>query len=209
MHKFPFWNIFPKQQRVLTCAGEGVKKTEGFCKKARENFGQRTEIRIFRPMKQKKAEYGFADVMLSRRRKEDLFFKRVAKQVDWSELRQALEQVYVKGQRRSGRRSYDALLLFKIELLRRWYGLSDSEAELEVNDRLSFSRFVGLSMDGVCPDSTTICRFRKTLERGGVYEPLIEKVGTALANAGYTLQRGIIMRASLTKRKAPTKASTK
>lgn len=159
-------------------------------------------------MKQKKAEYGFADVMLSRRRREDPFFKRLAKHVDWSELGQKLEQVYVKGRRRSGRRSYDALVLFKIELLRRWYGLSDIEVEMEVNDRLSFSRFVGLSMDGVCPDSTTICRFRKALERGLVYEALVESVESSLAEAGYALERGVLLRAGLTKRKARAKASS-
>ena len=35
-------------------------------------------------------------------------------------------------------------MLFKIELLRVWYGLRDEGVEEMVNDRISFSRFVGL-----------------------------------------------------------------
>ena len=37
-------------------------------------------------------------------------------------------------------------MLFKIELLRVWYGLSAKGVEEMVNDRISFSRFVGLSL---------------------------------------------------------------
>ena len=36
-------------------------------------------------------------------------------------------------------------MLFKIELLRVWYGLRDEGVEEMVNDRISFSRFVGLA----------------------------------------------------------------
>ena len=56
-----------------------------------------------------------------------------------------------------------ALFLFKIELLRTWYGLSDGEVEDQVNDSLSFSGFAGLGMEDIVPDSTTVCRFRNIL----------------------------------------------
>lgn len=52
------------------------------------------------------------------------------------------------------------MVLFHIKLMRVWYGLSDGEIEEQVNDRFSFSRFVGLGMDDEVPDSTTLCRFR-------------------------------------------------
>ena len=44
-------------------------------------------------------------------------------------------------QRKQGNRSpsYDSLVLFKTELLRTWYGLSDGEVEEQVNDRLAVS----------------------------------------------------------------------
>ena len=38
-------------------------------------------------------------------------------------------------------------MLFKITLLQTWYGLSDCEVEDQIRDRISFSHFVGISLD--------------------------------------------------------------
>ena len=67
------------------------------------------------------------------------------------------------------------LVLFKIELLRTWYGLRDGEVEDQVNDRLSFSRFAGLGMEDIVPDSTTVCRFRNILVEADLYDTLLEE----------------------------------
>ena len=47
---------------------------------------------------------------------------------------------------KGGRPPYDKLLLFKVCLLQSWYGLSDEQVEYQINDRLSFQRFLGLSL---------------------------------------------------------------
>ncbi|MBQ7266452.1 MAG: transposase, partial [Firmicutes bacterium] len=44
----------------------------------------------------------------------------------------------------AGRPSYDFILLFKIIILQRLYNLSDDATEYQINDRLSFMRFLGL-----------------------------------------------------------------
>ena len=41
------------------------------------------------------------------------------------EVRAVIETVYTKGSAPMGRQSYDGFMLFKIELLRVWYDLSD------------------------------------------------------------------------------------
>ena len=66
--------------------------------------------------------------------------------IDWEPVRAVIETVYTKGSAPMGHPSYDGLMLFKIELLRVWYGLSDEGVEEMGNDRISFSRFVGLSL---------------------------------------------------------------
>ena len=63
-------------------------------------------------------------------------------------------QPYTKDYKSTGRPSYDSLILFKLELLRTWYCFSDGEVEEQVNDRLSFSRFVGLGLEDTAPEST-------------------------------------------------------
>ncbi|MEZ4880310.1 MAG: transposase [Chitinophagales bacterium] len=47
--------------------------------------------------------------------------------------------------------SYDGLLLFKICLLQTWYGLSDYEVEDRINDSISFSTFLELTIDQTSP----------------------------------------------------------
>ena len=66
------------------------------------------------------------------------------------------------------------MLLFKVCLLQTWYGLSDYEVEEQVNDRISFSRFVGLSMDDTCPDHSVISRFRTTMTQNNAYEKVFK-----------------------------------
>ena len=81
-------------------------------------------------------------------------------------------------------------MLFKIELLRTWYGLSDGEVEEQVNDRLSFSRFVGLGLEDVAPDSTTVCRFRNILVEADLYDMVLNEINRQLEQQGVIVKRG-------------------
>ncbi len=100
-------------------------------------------------MKQKLSSPCFADVFLGQRKVKQTFLSQINAIIDWTAIRAIIEAVYTKGNKSTGRPSYDSLVLSKPELLRTWYGLSDGEVEEQVNDRLSFSRFVGLSMEDV------------------------------------------------------------
>jgi IS5 family transposase len=71
-------------------------------------------------------------------------------------------------------------MLFKMELLQTWYGLSDYESEDQVNDRISFSRFVGLSLDDKSPDHSVVSRFLTELTKKKAYDKLF--------NPDYTLE---------------------
>ena len=71
--------------------------------------------------------------------------------IDWAPVRAVIGTVYTTGSAPTGRPSYDGLMLLKIELLRVWYGLRDEGVEEMGNDRISFSRFVGLSLAGPRP----------------------------------------------------------
>ena len=105
-------------------------------------------------MKQKLSSPSFADIFLGQRKVKQRFFSQINTVIDWAPIRAIIEVAYTKGYKSTGRPGYDSLVLFKIELLRTWYGLSDGEVEDQVNDRLSFSRFAGLGMEdaGACRD---------------------------------------------------------
>ena len=137
--------------------------------------------------------------MLANRRKvKEAFFNQINMIIDWRPIRAIIEQAYTTGSSRTGRPGYDALVLFRIELLRVWYGLSDGEVEDQVNDRISFSRFVGLSMDDNVPDSTTVCRFRNILVEAKLYDTLLNEINRQLEDRGVLVKRGAIVDASVT-----------
>ncbi len=127
-------------------------------------------------MKAKINDYSIADFITSGRKVKDQFFKQINSMIDWEKLRPIIEKAYTKGSTGMGRPCHDPLVLFRIELLRTWYGLSDGEVEDQVNDRFSFSRFAGINLDENCPDSTTICRFRSALVKGNVYDALLNEI---------------------------------
>lgn len=97
----------------------------------------------------------------------------------------------------SGRPGYRPLAMFKALLLQSLYGLSDAELEEALGDRLSFRRFVGLSLEDEVPDHTTICRFRNRLIEAGLLEKLFAELDRQLETAGVILRRGTMLDATL------------
>ena len=64
-----------------------------------------------------------------------------------------------------GRPPYDNVILFKILVLQRTYNISDDQTEFQINYRISFMRFLGLSLGDKVPDAKTIWLFRENLTR--------------------------------------------
>src|ERR1700760_943949 len=96
-----------------------------------------------------------------------------------------------------GRPPYDPLVMFKALLLAYLYDLSDADLEQELNDRVSFARFIGLTLDMRRPDHTTICRFRNRLIEAGLLDKLFSEFHHQLERGGFILKRGTMIDATL------------
>ena len=96
-----------------------------------------------------------------------------------------------------GRPGYPVLVLFKALLLQSLYGLSDRELEEALDDRLSFRRFVDLSLEQAVPDHTVLNRFRNRLISEGLLERLFAELDRQLEKAGVILKRGTMLDATL------------
>jgi len=96
-----------------------------------------------------------------------------------------------------GRPGYPVLVLFKALLLQSLYGLSDRELEEALDDRLSFRRFSGLSLEEPVPDHTVLNRFRNRLATEGLLEKLFAELDLQLEKAGVILKRGTMLDATL------------
>jgi IS5 family transposase len=117
--------------------------------------------------------------------------------VPWAIFREELEvSRETRDPRKGGRPAYDAVLMFKILVLRELYALSDEQVEFQIADRLSFQRFLGIDLTHAVPDYTAVWRFREKL-KGAVMEGLFATLGQYIDLAGFEAKKGQILDASL------------
>ena len=116
---------------------------------------------------------------------------------NWRPVSNIINKHYQKGESAVGRRSYEGIVLFKMTLLQTWYGLSDYEVEDWVNDSISFSRFVGISLDNSVADHSVISRFRTELTKKGVYEKLFKAMNKQLEKHKLIVKTGAIVAAGI------------
>ncbi len=118
--------------------------------------------------------------------------------VPWSIFREPLEAARgeARDPRKGGRPFHDAVLMFKILVLRELYALSDEQVEFQIADRLSFQRFLGIGIEHAVPDYTAVWRFREKL-KGVVIEELFTRLGAYIDAAGFEAKKGQMLDASL------------
>ena len=124
--------------------------------------------------------------------------------IDWEDLRPVLLSVDLKPGAKGGRPGLDPLMMVKCLLLHSLYNISDGSCEYQINDRLSFKRFLGLSASDKSPDEKTIWLFRERLKHGGLHEKIFAWFSDAIHAAGYFAQEGQIVDASFVPTHKPT-----
>jgi IS5 family transposase len=118
--------------------------------------------------------------------------------VDWEVFREELQNVHDKKRKSAaGRKPFDPLLMLKILILQSLYNLSDDATEFQIQDRLSFMRFLGLGLGDRVPDAKTIWLFRQRLTEQNLVEPLFERFNALLQREGFAARKGQIVDASL------------
>jgi len=96
-----------------------------------------------------------------------------------------------------GRPPFDPVMMFKILVIQAMDNLSDERAEFLINDRMSFMRFLGLTLADRVPDARTIWLFREKLTKAGAIEGLFARFDAALRSSGYIAMSGQIVDATL------------
>ena len=117
--------------------------------------------------------------------------------IDFEIFRTALtEKLTIEPKGKGGRRPYDYVLMFKILILQRYYNISDDQAEYQICDRLSFMRFLGLTLADDVPDSKTIWNFRERVTDLDLAEVLFELFIKELTKLNLIIHEGKIIDAS-------------
>lgn len=114
--------------------------------------------------------------------------------IDWEMFREKLTAVcqkedYTKG----GCPPIDVIVKFKASVLHRIYNLSFDQIEYQINDRLSFMRFLGLGLGEKVLDSRTLWDFENTLAEAEIIDKLFCMFDDVLKNEGLiTHKRAIV-----------------
>ncbi|TAL56320.1 MAG: IS5 family transposase [Bacteroidetes bacterium] len=119
--------------------------------------------------------------------------------IDFEFFRKPLEKCFNEDVDRSlgGRPAYDYVLMLKVLILQRYYNLSDDKTEYAILDRLSFMRFLGLTLSDGVPDAKTIWNFKNILTQKDMIRKLFEMLDKQLDKDGIILHEGKMVDASI------------
>jgi len=147
-------------------------------------------------------EISFADLAVSRSLAHNRSLKmmeRIEKVVKWRDVEALLREYYEIGTSQEGADAYPPLMLLKALLLQKWFRIpSDPELENQINDRISFKKFLGLPLDRPSPDHSTFSRFRSRLSKEAMIA-LNNVVLGEFAKRGLSINEGIAIDARLVK----------
>jgi IS5 family transposase len=150
--------------------------------------------------KNMKTNFTFADISLFNSMEKNRAIKRMEQIndiVDWSRIESLLLRNYPVGKSFEGNDAYPPLILMKCLLLQQWFKIdSDPELETQINDRISFKKFLGLSFDDPAPDHSTFSRFRGRFSKDNM-RMINHELLSQFAAKGLTINEGIAIDARL------------
>jgi len=125
------------------------------------------------------------------------FFDKCNKLIPWEQLASPLKDMYRNNSDKGGASNWPVIMMIKCMLLQRWFGLSDPMLEEMLLDRLSFRRFVGLSLNDKTPDETTFVRFRNRLREHGHASTLFDTTLKILERKGLVVKEVTLVDATI------------
>ena len=142
----------------------------------------------------------FAELALSTSMEKNRNLKtleQLNKLIDWSRVENILLKYYTIGKSDEGADAYPPLILFKCMLLQKWFRIpSDPELESQINDRISFKKFLNLPFNMPSPDHSTFSRFRSRLSKKAMIQ-INSEVLKQFHQEGLTINEGIAIDARL------------
>lgn len=122
------------------------------------------------------------------------------KHTDFEIFRSELNTIFKRNDEakaKRGRPSYDVVHMMKILFVQRLYNLSDEQVEFQINDRLSFRRFLGIPLSNAVPDCKTVWLFREELKKEGDVKKLFDRHLFQLQENGLIVREGRLMDATI------------
>ena len=126
--------------------------------------------------------------------------EKISKVIDFEMFRDSLEAKMLNCDKKNnaGAKPFDFVMMFKIIILQRYYGLGDTQIEYQILDRLSFKKFLGLESGDKVPDEKTVWAFREKLTNSALIEKIFFQFTEHLKSKGLIMNEGKMVDASFT-----------
>jgi len=138
--------------------------------------------------------FSFADIALFNSLNRNRAIERMQQinaAVNWTSIDRILIRNYPVGKSHEGNEAYPPLLLLKCFLLQKWFRIdSDPELETQINDRISFKKFLGMPFDQPSPDHCTFSRFRSRFSPDAM-RAVNNELLSQFAAKGLTINEGV------------------
>jgi IS5 family transposase len=125
------------------------------------------------------------------------FFDTCVKEIPFDQLADSVADIFAEENPAGGAPHWPIVTTLKIIFLQKCFGLSDPMVEEMLLDRISFRRFVGLSLDDKTPDFSVLSRFRTRLRERGHASTLFDKTLEILREKGLVLSNGTLIDATI------------
>lgn len=145
-------------------------------------------------------QLSFADIAITDKRKPSrisIKLEKINKIVNWEDILTIVRVVDRTDKFQGGAPHKDLMVKVKMLFLQYLYNLSDPELEDQVNDRLSFQKFVGIGFTSTIPDYTTIWRFRERLIEEKLNDKLFNKILSYIESHHLLIKKGTIIDATI------------
>src|SRR5580692_8247662 len=141
----------------------------------------------------------FADLTLSKLGgpRATAFFATCQREIPFERLAESVADIFNDDNPKGGAPHWPVVTMLKVVFLQKCFGLSDPTAEEMLQDRISFRKFVGLSIDDKTPDHSTISVFRKRLREKGHGATLFDQTLGILKERGLVLNTGTLIDATI------------
>jgi len=126
--------------------------------------------------------------------------EKISNVIDFEVFRNTLESKLTNQNKKNnaGAKPFDVVMMFKILILQRYYGLGDTQIEYQILDRISFKKFLGLESGDKVPDEKTVWAFRENLTTKGLVEDIFFQFNNYLELKGLIMNEGKMIDASFT-----------
>ena len=134
---------------------------------------------------------------LNKMRQKGHMLYKIERLIDWSKISALLSKVDYPKTINGGSDAYSSMLIFRMLLIKKYYGLSTRQLEEHVYCNIVFMDFCCAGLDTDIPDHSTLCRWEERFRKNNIFRDAFNEINNQLNQKGIKIKDGMILDASI------------